>query len=355
MANITYDSPASLRPEDGWKPQGFLGGMVWDQRDRDYRQAVQTDQQMKSIDLQNAIQEQEQSKLDLPVKAAKREGDIAKAQSLAQTAIPQAQATLETTQLANTKARAVQPDEIAESALKIRNGLDTEKQMNFDRTMSQMEAVGPQLVAKLKAAKPGLEQQTLYDAYKQQFPEAKLPDQLNIDNLEQHTQTAKLFKDKMQERALAKDTADNKAKQQVAETEANARLGVARIQEEWHKAQIGAVDGKMKSIDLEIAKANKEIIGGKDVAKNQLYIQQLQKEKDVTAAQKQLIFGQTSNLLGGVPATAQGAGAAASQAATAVRGASGQVQAPGVQPGSIQDGYRFNGGDPADKTNWEKQ
>lgn len=82
MADVNYINPASILPQSGWKPQGFMGGMQYAQQMGDYEDQMSLSKLMSQIGAQGAIEEQVQG---APVRAAKRLSDIATANATTST------------------------------------------------------------------------------------------------------------------------------------------------------------------------------------------------------------------------------------------------------------------------------
>lgn len=115
MADVNYVSPQGLLPKQGYSPQGFLGGMQYDQQMTDYRDMMGL---QKLLSMMNAQKEQEDLTLGAPVRASKRLADIASNTSTAQTAIPLGQATLGLKQDEAKISRAGVDNKIIENAAK---------------------------------------------------------------------------------------------------------------------------------------------------------------------------------------------------------------------------------------------
>lgn len=93
--DYNYINPEGMRPENGWKPTGFLGGMLYGADRKRY------EDQASLQDLMTAQKTKEFVGPDVAVRQAKRGADIATSQGTEQTAIPRAWADLREKQLTN--------------------------------------------------------------------------------------------------------------------------------------------------------------------------------------------------------------------------------------------------------------
>lgn len=103
MADLNYEGVVP-RPEIGWKPEGFLAGQLYARDRARYDDRASLSDAMAGFAGQKAQGELQDYFANAPVREATRLGDIAKAKANELTAVPQAQANLETTIQSNTKA-----------------------------------------------------------------------------------------------------------------------------------------------------------------------------------------------------------------------------------------------------------
>lgn len=115
MADVNYINPTAILPQQGWKPQGFMGGMQYAQQMKDYQDVMSLSQLMSQM---GAQKEMEDMTLGAPVRAAKRLSDIATSTANTQTAVPMAQANLGLRQDEAQVSRAGVPNKIVIEATK---------------------------------------------------------------------------------------------------------------------------------------------------------------------------------------------------------------------------------------------
>lgn len=106
MADLNYVNPGSLDPGVGFKPDGFLGGMEWQKRNRMFEEAQSLQQLMSTVGAKRAIGEFGEWQNDAPIRAAKGLADLATHQTKAEFARPDAQANLESVQATGRNTRA---------------------------------------------------------------------------------------------------------------------------------------------------------------------------------------------------------------------------------------------------------
>ena len=115
MATTNYLNPTGVRPEYGWKPQGFLAGMNYSRDRQRYDQLAPLQDAITQMGAMEQSNKLDEYGLDAPVRDAKREEKIAVSQSLAETAGPRATADLENVTLGNDLNRGTKASKISEA------------------------------------------------------------------------------------------------------------------------------------------------------------------------------------------------------------------------------------------------
>lgn len=76
MGMENYFNPNSIRPAYNWQPEGALAGQAYAEDRQRYQQTAGVQDLMQMLSLMEQQQKMEESRLDQPVKAAKRETDL---------------------------------------------------------------------------------------------------------------------------------------------------------------------------------------------------------------------------------------------------------------------------------------
>ena len=97
MADNNYISPSGMQPKVGWTPEGFLGGYLYGDQERDYKNVLGMSNASSLMGLQKQGNELQDYALNALVREAERKANIAKAQATEQYAVPQAGANLQQT------------------------------------------------------------------------------------------------------------------------------------------------------------------------------------------------------------------------------------------------------------------
>jgi len=95
MAENNYISPSGMQPKVGWTPEGFLGGYLYADQERDYKNALNISNTSSLMGMQKQGNELQDYALNALVREAERKANIAKSQATEQYAVPQAGANLE--------------------------------------------------------------------------------------------------------------------------------------------------------------------------------------------------------------------------------------------------------------------
>ncbi len=109
-SEVNYNNPGGLAPANGWKPQGFLGGMQWEQQNTDYNDMMSLQKLMTSL---SAGKELEDYTEGAPVRQSKRLSDIATNNATAATIGGQKQGELDKLTMENEVTRSTQSSKIA--------------------------------------------------------------------------------------------------------------------------------------------------------------------------------------------------------------------------------------------------
>ena len=120
-----YINPTAIRPENGWKPQGFLGGM-YNSRDRQRYEDVSSlqDYMMKNSAIESGNKLSDYA-ADAPVRESKRLSDIATNTATARTIGAQKAGELEKLGLENKLSSATMASKITEAIAKAEAAKDT--------------------------------------------------------------------------------------------------------------------------------------------------------------------------------------------------------------------------------------
>lgn len=333
MANISYDSPASLAPTIGFQPNGFLGGMWAGQRNDNYQQAVDQSNLMKAMAAKEQMNQLNDYNANAPVRDAQRLSQIAGFNANAanigniqagQGAIGQAQ----------------QLTAMPEAQQKIKQWLQSQKEWKQEdvvRQATNMSAVGDTLfnIPGGDTLEGQAQRQQTLQKLKQQFPDLELPDQWNQQTEQQVFQKYQMAKTLHQvalQDAVTKEkvkgeydlagrsiTADSNEKIQAAHD--SARLQVARD-----------ADARVKSFEGEISKLLTVPPEQRTPAQRQ-HLAELQHERDIASAARMSALGITYGMLGNGSVTPTQVGTDAVATVNAIRKAgnpNNPVQGPTI-------------------------
>ena len=90
MADLNYMSPSGMQPKVGWSPEGFLGGVKWQEQEKDYRDSLDLQKAMSMFGIKKQQNELSDYELNSPVRAATRQADITKANTTVETSLADA-------------------------------------------------------------------------------------------------------------------------------------------------------------------------------------------------------------------------------------------------------------------------
>jgi chemotaxis protein histidine kinase CheA len=378
MANINYDSPTSFRNDIGFKPDGFLGGALFNEHENDYRQATQASQAMKGLSYLEEQNKMKDYNLDEPVRASKRLSDMATNDATSKYIgdIKGGEAALGQVNMQTIK------QQVGEQVLKLASGQRKEDQDKFRQHLTDIDELAPVL----NTLKPNdLKDKAKYDYIREKKPDLGLPEEYNPSELRHRTFVASAYMDAKAKRdqaaEMAKQAEETKRAKQTSD--AQERIHAANNAATIEAAKISA------NAKLATEKPEKE---GEQVARWRDTIQAGPSQKDGGAAYEAAVNGlkgHVSTKLSGDPELKSLANAyglsllnltpkgeartaeikkqmtdrkeALTQEAIGLGGrdpgatTSNKKGVNWPKPGTIIDGFKYNEGDPSLKSNWEKQ
>lgn len=81
MTDINYMSPSSIKPKNGWQPEGFLGGWKYADDEYDYQQMLKQQMELQRMGVEGRRMDLDQKREDLPLKALERQLRMAKGEA----------------------------------------------------------------------------------------------------------------------------------------------------------------------------------------------------------------------------------------------------------------------------------
>jgi len=250
----TYDSPQGLAPNIGYKPEGFLGGYLFDQRNEDYKQALAQSTLAKQLGLQDEMNKQETYKLEAPVREATRLKDITKAG-------------VDTTTYGDIQKNAVAKGRIetANEDTQIKAKLSTlttqiseDQRKIFEREAGDMLTVGKALSS---ITGEGLEadakRQEILGSLSQQYPHLKL-DPKNPSAIQSKIKVAEIHKQLQDEDFVRKEKAKGEASKYTADQARASALDVAKEHTRAWQLRISNIEQKDKTLQASFNTLNKK-------------------------------------------------------------------------------------------------
>ena len=358
MANITYDSPSALAPKIDFAPDGFLGGMWARQRQNDYRQAVEQSNLMKALAAKEEMNKLQEYGQNAPVRDAERLSKIAGFNSNAATI-----GDIQGGQAAQGRMTAqTAPQKMEYELAQWKASQSKWKQEDIDRHANSMEAVGETLFNS-----PGhdtlegqAERDSLLKKFKSQYPDLGLPDTWSPEaekQVFQRYQIAKTLKSIKMKEELAKTEASKSADLEGRRITAasNEKIQAAHDATKLEAARTASQRAQTLEKRLDALLEEKFIKPNTWNAQKEAFLLAITKERDLALAAKAAALGITTGMMAGGTINPTQMGTDASKMIQTMRGtpANSAINAP--KPGEVQDGYMFNGGNPADPNNWTKQ
>lgn len=90
MADLNYMSPSGMQPKVGWTPEGFLGGVKWQEQEKDYKDSLDLQKALSMFGIKKQQNELADYEANSPLREAERRAGITKANVIDQTALREA-------------------------------------------------------------------------------------------------------------------------------------------------------------------------------------------------------------------------------------------------------------------------
>lgn len=285
MPTTTYDSPSSLRPEIGFKPDGFLGGMWADQNMNDYRQAVEQSNLMKALSAKQEMNKLNDYNLDAPVREAERLSKTAGFNASASTIgdIKGGEAADAQVKTGTVGSRIADENQtVVNKVMDYRAKLSTEKQTDFDRSMNMMNLLGPSLIDPNTSP---LELHSRYESMKTQHPDLQLPEQYDPTAIKKHVQLAQSVQKEKERQTLIKETEQTSREAANHEADNISREKIARQTRDWHIEVANRAQGNVKTYQAQITKLMDKLNSSKQPGSKVIFTPEDQTQLDDTREQ----------------------------------------------------------------------
>jgi len=358
MSTNNYNSPASLAPEIGFKPDGFLGGMWAGQRNNDYRQAIDQSNLMQALSARQEMDKLQEYGANSPVREAERLSKIAGFNANA-SSIGDIQGGLAAQ---GRTQQQTQAGDVEQKLAGWRSKMGVDEQAKIDRQMANMVGIGETLFNS-----PGhdtlegqMQRDQLLKQFKTKYPDLGLPDSWSNESEQkifQQYQHAKTLQQIKQKEDLAKAQLQSATTLQAHEMDNATRIEQEGMKERAAKEKVDNAQAKIESTEKEINKLRAiEARVGSLTPAQAGHLKKLEIDRDTALAMKAIAQGLPPQILNQGSTTGQGLGGAVGGMVQGARQAvsPAEAQSSGPQPGTVDGGYRFKGGNPADKNNWEK-
>ena len=179
MAEVNYVSPAGMQPKLGWTPDGFLGGYLYGDQERDYKNTLGLSQLSSALGVQDQQNKLHEYGLNDVVRNAERAANVATADATTQTVLPSKLAGI-AAQNAQTRASNASTDtsNINNMTLQRKNlsELDTSDLKNRAEKLKQVSQIAQQAMFMGPAARAYVEQEASKIGLPEKYFDAMLSD-----------------------------------------------------------------------------------------------------------------------------------------------------------------------------------